>query len=72
MISLLRCLTPWTHRYGWPRQGIETCADCGRTRPARVQFEVAERFNIPRHEPLKPMAKKRQKKIVTMARKGNV
>lgn len=35
----------WSHAYGWPHHGIQTCIDCGHTRPCKVQFHV--RLNYP-------------------------
>lgn len=53
---MFRCLTPWTHRYGWPQADadgrlIERCTLCGRTRVAKLALPVNPRFDIPRHQP---------------------
>ena len=49
--SILKCLTPWTHDYGWPISGQQTCVVCGRTRAASVDLAGEPRLNIPRYAP---------------------
>ena len=39
------------HAYGWPVAGVETCVLCSATRPAKIRFDVAPRFNVPKHRP---------------------
>jgi hypothetical protein len=51
MIRLLKCWTPWTHSYGWPQNGVQTCQDCGKTRRSLVEFPVNQRFAVPRYNP---------------------
>jgi len=33
---IFRCLTKWTHNYGWPLRGVQTCRDCGRQRQSTM------------------------------------
>ena len=45
---MLTCLTPWTHNYGWPQKGQQTCTLCGRQRKSKLEIVVTPRFDIPR------------------------
>ena len=48
---MLTCRTPWTHAYGWPQRGVQTCARCGQTRQSAVEIDVNPRFDVPRYDP---------------------
>jgi hypothetical protein len=48
---MFKCMFSWTHQWSWPRQNVETCNTCGKTRPARVQFAVDPKLAVPRYEP---------------------
>jgi hypothetical protein len=46
-MKIFACETPWTHEYGWPQNGVQTCTLCGTTRKSKLEFPVNPRFNIP-------------------------
>jgi len=52
------CWFPWTHRYGWPQldratgKTLETCSACGKQRAAKEPLAVAQRFDVPRFQPV--------------------
>jgi hypothetical protein len=48
---MLNCKTPWTHEFGWPQKGRQTCLVCGQERKAILQLKVNPRFDIPRFTP---------------------
>lgn len=59
---MFRCLTPWTHRFGWPQDDpdtgrtLEHCSDCGAVRKPIVDLPVNPRFNIRRYRPVAALA----------------
>lgn len=48
------------HQYQWPQDGIETCNRCGGTRPSKINFFPAPRFDVPRWKPSPVIGEKRE------------
>lgn len=48
---IFKCLTKWTHDFGYPQKGIQTCLSCGKTRASSIEFKVNPRFDVPRNDP---------------------